>query len=259
MSEGMSYPAAMESLADDDISIAFSSPNNILTVEYIRQINERNLPYNIYPLKRLGPEHDSNDIVGNIASASHIRELMRSGEEYSDFVPYDSIPFENIDFKVLETITFYKLRTMKLSELALLPETSPELASRFYNAIRESSSLDEFLVKVKTKRFPQARIRRTIYSAILGLNKADYLYEPPYIRVLALNQRGAEVLKKAKTTTRLPISTSVADLMSRGGICERFVNMECNATDVYNILKGNKMYKSDMSAKIEIMEIDDEF
>ena len=259
MSEGMSYPAAMESLADDDISIAFSSPNNILTVEYIRQINERNLPYNIYPLKRLGPEHDSNDIVGNIASASHIRELMRSGEEYSDFVPYDSIPFENIDFKVLETITFYKLRTMKLSELALLPETSPELASRFYNAIRESSSLDEFLVKVKTKRFPQARIRRTIYSAILGLNKADYLYDPPYIRVLALNQRGAEVLKKAKTTTRLPISTSVADLMSRGGICERFVNMECNATDVYNILKGNKMYKSDMTAKIEIMEIDDEF
>ncbi|MBR4093350.1 MAG: nucleotidyltransferase family protein [Oscillospiraceae bacterium] len=259
MSEGISYPAAIESLADDDISIAFSSPNNILTVEYIRQINERNLPYHIYPIKRLGPEHDSSDIVGNIASASHIRELMRSGEDYSDFVPYGSIPFENVDFKTLETITFYKLRTMKLSELALLPETSSELASRFYNAIRESSSLDEFLVKVKTKRFPQARIRRTIYSAILGLSKTDYLYDPPYIRVLALNQRGAEVLRKAKTTTRIPISTSVADLMSRNGICERFVNMECTATDVYNILKGNKMYKSDMTAKIEITETNDEF
>lgn len=259
MSEGISYPAAIESLADDDISIAFSSPNNILTVEYIRQINERNLPYHIYPIKRLGPEHDSSDIVGNIASASHIRELMRSGEDYSDFVPYGSIPFENVDFKTLETITFYKLRTMKLSELALLPETSSELASRFYNAIRESSSLDEFLVKVKTKRFPQARIRRTIYSAILGLSKTDYLYDPPYIRVLALNQRGAEVLRKAKTTTRIPISTSVADLMSRNGICERFVNMECAATDVYNILKGNKMYKSDMTAKIEITETNDEF
>ena len=259
MSEGMSYPAAIESLADDDISIAFSSPNNILTVEYIRQINERNLPYHIYPIKRLGPEHDSSDIVGNIASASHIRELMRSGEDYSDFVPYGSIPFENVDFKTLETITFYKLRTMKLSELALLPETSSELASRFYNAIRESSSLDEFLVKVKTKRFPQARIRRTIYSAILGLSKTDYLYDPHYIRVLALNQRGAEVLRKAKTTTRIPISTSVADLMSRNGICERFVNMECAATDVYNILKGNKMYKSDMTAKIEITETNDEF
>ena len=259
MSEGMSYPAAIESLADDDISIAFSSPNNILTVEYIRQINERNLPYHIYPIKRLGPEHDSSDIVGNIASASHIRELMRSGEDYSDFVPYASIPFENVDFKTLETITFYKLRTMKLSELALLPETSSELASRFYNAIRESSSLDEFLVKVKTKRFPQARIRRTIYSAILGLSKTDYLYDPPYIRVLALNKSGAEVLRKAKTTTRIPISTSVADLMSRNGICERFVNMECAATDVYNILKGNKMYKSDMTAKIEITETNDEF
>ena len=259
MSEGMSYPAAIESLADDDISIAFSSPNNILTVEYIRQINERNLPYHIYPIKRLGPEHDSSDIVGDIASASHIRELMRSGEDYSDFVPYGSIPFENVDFKTLETITFYKLRTMKLSELALLPETSSELASRFYNAIRESSSLDEFLVKVKTKRFPQARIRRTIYSAILGLSKTDYLYDPPYIRVLALNKRGTEVLRKAKTTTRIPISTSVADLMSRNGICERFVNMECAATDVYNILKGNKMYKSDMTAKIEITETNDEF
>jgi len=259
MSNGMSYPAAVESLADDDISVAFSSPNNILTVEYIRQINERNLSYRIYPIERIGPEHDSTDIVGNIASASHIRELMRNGKEYSAFVPYDSISFENIDFKTLETITFYKLRTMKLSELANLPETSPELASRFYNAIRESSSLDEFLVKVKTKRFPQARIRRTIYSAILGLCKTDYLYEPPYIRVLALNKRGAEVLRKAKTTTRIPISTSVADLMSRRGICEKFVNMECAATDIYNILKGNKMYKSDMTAKIEIMEIDDEF
>lgn len=255
MSNGMSYPAAMESLADDDISVAFSSPNNILTVEYIRQINERKLPYNIYPVKRLGPEHDSDDIVENIASASHIRELMRNGKDYSDYVPYDSIPFENVDFKTLETIAFYKFRTMKLSELALLPETSPELSSRFYNAIRESSSLDEFLMKVKTKRFPQARIRRTIYSAILGLNKADYLYTPPYIRVLALNQRGAEILRKAKTTANIPVSTSAADLMSRRGTCERFVQMECNATDVYNILKGNKMYKSDMTAKIEITEI----
>lgn len=259
MSNGMSYPAAIESLADDDISVAFSSPNNILTVEYIRQINERNLPYHIYPIERLGPEHDSSDIIGNIASASHIRELMRNGDKYSDFVPYDSIPFENIDFKTLEIITFYKLRTMKLSELANLPETSAELASRFYNAIRESSSLDEFLIKVKTKRFPQARIRRTIYSAILGLNKLDYLYNPPYLRVLALNKRGAEILKKAKATTNIPISTSVADLMSRRDLCEKFVKMECNATDIYNILKGNKMYKSDMTAKIEITETCDEF
>ena len=224
-----------------------------------RQINERNLPYHIYPIERLGPEHDSRDIVGNIASASHIRELMRNGDKYSAFVPYDSIPFENIDFKTLEIITFYKLRTMKLSELANLPETSAELASRFYNAIRESSSLDEFLIKVKTKRFPQARIRRTIYSAILGLNKLDYLYNPPYLRVLALNKRGAEILKKAKATTNIPISTSVADLMSRRDLCEKFVKMECNATDIYNILKGNKMYKSDMTAKIEITETCDEF
>ena len=47
--------------------------------------------------------------------------------------------------------------------------------------------------------------------------------------------------------------------MSRNGICERFVNMECAATDIYNILKGNKMYKSDMTAKIEITETNDEF
>ncbi len=259
MSQGMSYPAAMESLADDDISEVFTSPNNILTIEYIRQINERKLDYRIYPVERKGVEHDSNDEFGDIASASHIRELMRNGEEYSDFVPYNSINCEKLDFKTLETIVFYKLRTMTQSELMLLPEMTVELTSRFYNAIRESTSLDEFLVKVKTKRFPQARIRRVIYSALLGLSKSDYLYDPPYLRVLALNRRGAEILKKAKTTAELPISTSLADLMNKKDLCEKFAKMECRATDVYNILTGNKMYNSEMSAKIEITETDDEF
>lgn len=259
MSQGMSYPAAMESLADDDISEVFTSPNNILTIEYIRQISERKLDYRIYPIKRKGVEHDSFDASENIASATNIRELMREGKDYSDFVPYDNIKCEKLDFKTLEAIVFYKLRTMSQSELMLLPEMTLELTSRFYNAIRESTSLDEFLVKVKTKRFPQARIRRVIYSAVLGLNKMDYLYEPPYLRVLALNKKGAEILREAKTTAKLPVSTSLADLMNKRDMCEKFAMMECKATDIYNMLTGNKMYNSEMSAKIEITETDDEF
>lgn len=259
MSEGISFPSAMQSLANEKICDLFSSPNNILSIEYLKQIENRELQVEIYPIKRTGTEHDSDYSHGNIASASFIRKLMSENADYSVFVPYSDFSAEIVDYKALESVVFYKLRTMNLSEICDLPEASEELASRIYNSIRSSSSFEDFLFKVKTKRYPLSRIRRVIYTALIELNRSDYNYEPPYIRVLALNKNGAEVLKKARTTAKIPIDTSFANLSKQSDICKKFVETENRATDIYSLLVGKKVFGSDMTAKIEITESCDEF
>ena len=59
-------------------------------------------------------------------------------------------------------------------------------------------SLDELLFTVKTKRYTMARIRRIMLSLLIGITKTDMKQLPPYGRILAFNERGKEILAKAK-------------------------------------------------------------
>lgn len=93
---------------------------------------------------------------------------------------------------------------MQRNDFQKLPDVTEGLENRIYGAVRQYTALSDIIMGVKTKRYTYARIRRIIINAFLGIS-SDFLDMPvPYLRVLGLGEGGAQVLKKAKETAKLP-------------------------------------------------------
>ena len=86
------------------------------------------------------------------------------------------------------------------AEFEALPYGSEGLWRKFMHACREQATLEEIIAATKSKRYTRTRIDRMMMCAFLGLTQQDLDATVPYVRVLALNDRGRAVLKKARET-----------------------------------------------------------
>ncbi len=254
LGEGHSFPRARQ-LAFEDCgecacADAISTPNNILGIEYIKAIinggyaDFSNITEKIKVVKRQGVDHDSADLTGDICSASALRDLLKNDEDYKQFLPPESykILTEAVnsgkapaDYTKLETAILYKLRTMSAEDFALLPDVTEGLEYRIANAVRTSVSLDEILEKIKTKRYTHSRLRRIILCALLGIDKNDVSLSVPYIKVQGFNSKGAQLLKRAKALSKLPVVTKRGDLYDLGADANNVYNAECRARDIFSL------------------------
>ncbi|MBQ9966311.1 MAG: nucleotidyltransferase family protein, partial [Clostridia bacterium] len=95
MEEGLPFALARERELYKRIkerSALISKPNNILAIEYIRALREQGAKAVPIAVGRLGAEHDGEETSEGVASASRIRELIRSGsfDEVEGFMPATS-------------------------------------------------------------------------------------------------------------------------------------------------------------------------
>lgn len=259
---GENYPTALTSIISEKSPSAgdiLSFPNNLLAVEYIRCIIKKNYGFDVFCVGREGASHDGDEASGIFASASKVRKILRKCGDIRKFVPRGTFYPHLYSINELEKVILYRLRTMTSEELSELPDVSRDLACRVVNSVKTATDLDSLLEGIKTRRYPMARIRRVVLSALLGITSSDTDGEPPYARVLALNDRGAEILKKAKVNSTLPIGTSLAELSLASVRAKRFAELESTATDIYSLgCKDILPCSRDYTVKIEKTEINNE-
>lgn len=247
MKLGNSYPKALQILVrqnyGDEIGRLFGQPNNTLAIEYLKAMIAVKLKIQPFTVKR-NELHDAMMPTGKIASASLIRQLMESQtDDYDDLVPEDSS--EAISacaaagmvarFEHLERILLYKLRTASAEEISGLPEVGQGLENKILSA-RNETSLESMLLAMKSKRYTMARIRRILLDLLIGIQPKDTDAPPPYGRILALSERGRDILSAAKQAgTTLPYATSLAKLAELGGACKECSDLEARATAVYSL------------------------
>ncbi len=263
LKSGMTYPLAITEIISqkygDEIAYVTQSPNNILAIEYIKALSFLHSDIKPFTISRNGAEHDSNTVTSNTASASYIRECISNEKNFNSFVPSD---VENTikeyrhngklsNMKKLERVILYKLRTTPEEELKNIPDVGQGLEYRL-KQYSVCSSIESLLESVKTKRYTMARLRRILMNMLIGTYKDDLKILPPYARILAMNEKGREILALCKNST-IPVSTSLSKLKSTGKNAERFVNLESNASDIYGLSQNNTGSKDDdFRAKIRI-------
>ena len=247
MKLGNSYPKALQILIrqtyGDEIGMLFSSPNNVLAIEYLKAMVAVKLKIQPFTVKR-NEAHDAAVPTGKVASASLIRQLMESDSgDFDDLVP--DISADAISacaatgmtarFENLERVLLYKLRTATAAEIAGLPEVGHGLENKILSA-RNETSLESLLLNIKSKRYPMARIRRILLTLLIGIRPEDTQNPPPYGRILALNERGRDILTAAKNAgTTLPYATSLAKLAELNENCRICSDLEAKATSVYGL------------------------
>lgn len=247
MKSGNYYPRAVEKAVREvfgnETANILKTPNNILAVEYIRNLHGTNIKP--LPVMRKGVAHDSTKTSEELASASHIRTLLRnnlSADKYMPKAPIDITYPENIERTIL-----YVLRTMSIENISELPDVGEGLENRIFNAVQNYNSLEEIINSVKTKRYTHARIRRIITCALLGITEKLQTTPVEYVRVLGFNDNGAELLKSCNKE----IVTSVAKAMKLGGNISALLEKDVTATDISSIAyKKIKPKGTDYTTKI---------
>lgn len=243
MRQGLSYPKAVHRALSDELggecAERISSPNDMLGVEYIRAIKFLQIGVRPFCIKRTGAGHDSDISSGQFASASMIREIIKNGGDISPYVPSSTLPLLRdavnsgrcpADMKHNERGVLAVLRSMTAADIARLPDVSEGLEHRIYKAVRGSVTLDEVISRTVCARYTAARVRRIITCAYLGITSETAKREPSYIRVLAYNEKGIEILRTMKQTARLPVLMKARDIKNNPS---ELLEADLRAGDLY--------------------------
>lgn len=218
------------------------SPNNTLAVEYLKALRKLEVDIKCITIPRIGGAHDG-EAVGDIASASYLRKLIKSGENVEKFMPsaaaevlqkaaeQGSYP---VDITLCERAILARLRSMAEDDFAAYDPGGEGLYHRLYDAVRQATTLDEVLTLAKTKRYPMARLRRMVLAAWLGLDSVPE--KVPYLRVLAANEQGRKHLRVLQDSGA-PVLTKPADVGKLGLDAEKLFREECARTDLYTLCK----------------------
>lgn len=220
-------------------------PNNTLGIEYLQALDK--LGSSIIPMtiKRIGAAHDSIMRSENFASASDIRSMMLTeSKDWEIFVPQSVVDIYNREVESnqapcpnskLEFSILCCMRQLSAEDIGLSPDISEGIEYRIHDAALKASSLEELYQLAKTKRYSHARIRRIVLHAFMGFVADDYRADPPYIHILAMNDKGKEILKEAKNNAKLPIVTKASDFDNLDEYGQHVFSLEDMCTDVYSL------------------------
>lgn len=219
---GLSYPLARakatEDILGEDAAKTLSSPNNILGIEYCKALIKLQSRISPFPILRKGADHDSKTTFENIASATHIRELILNGNqaEADKYMPDFAVEIfkdaKRHSIKALEKSILCELIKMPAEALANIADVSEGLENRIKATLTPSVSLDELIESIKTKRYTHSRISRIILSAFLGITDSQRRTSPMYIKVLDHNETGQKVIAAAKKSAALPIVRNTSQI-----------------------------------------------
>lgn len=245
LAEGTSFAAAREAAAREllgDRAAVLAQPNDILGVEYCKAIARQNAVMEPLALARKSVGHDGGAVEG-FASASHIRRLLISGGNAAEFLTPESADIyarecaagrAPVTMANAERAILARLRALTEADFAACDSGGEGLYHRFYDAVQHETSIEDILAAAKSKRYAYARLRRLLLSAFLGLT-AELPARIPYLRVLACNERGREVLKTMKTTAAAPILTKSAQVRRLDAGAQRLFALTARAEEQYTL------------------------
>lgn len=245
---GYNYKISIrEVLKDMGLEYLYKS-NNILAVEYLKSIERYSLDIDLEFIKRKSVSYIDENIENNIASATYIRKNIDKLQDIKNVVPeitYNSLSKKvKVDYNLYFNLLKYQFITKKI-ELLDIYDMNKEIYTILNKIIISSNDYEEYIKKRKFKNISENRLNRIEKNILLNIKK-DIIKKGEnidYIRILALNERGAKYLK---TINNLKVFSNFRDI-DKKNINNIKINIEKNMFILYNMLtkkieKLNNLY-----------------
>lgn len=240
-------------LNENELQQILNSSNNILGIEYIKSLIKLNSNIKPYTITRVASEYNSSDISSNICSATAIRNSLRDVDNLKyieDVVPratFNEISNKiNSNFIPIFDYMFYNMLSSIIirdyENLHNYFEVNEGIENKIYSNIFTSSNLEELINSTKSKRYTMTKIKRTLNNILLGITKEDIisikdLNSIPYIRVLAFNSKGREIIKKIKTSSDVEIVTKFSKISHiDDSIFNTLIKYDLKSSNMYNLV-----------------------
>ena len=243
LKKGYSYPraaqAALEELGEAQAAELLRYPNDVLALEYFKESID---DFSFLRVRRTAPHNGAPVPNGSFCSASAIREMIKSGGDFRKYVPDTTAKIINeaiergecpASLENNERGIITVLRRMTEDDFRTLPDVTEGLENRLVRAVRENDTLEGILTAAKCKRYTHARLSRIITCAYLGITRECADVQPQYIRVLAFNERGTEILKEMKKTAALPVLTTARSFKALDENARAMLDIDLRASDLF--------------------------
>ena len=228
-----------------------SESNNILGIEYLKSIIKQKSKIKVITVQRKGIKYNDLSLDEKLfPSSTALRHAIFTSQEIKQFIPKES--FDVLDKKIqngeficglhkFEQAIIYKLRTMSLEEIAMLPDVNEGLENKIKKASDSCNTISELIDQIKSKRYTQTRITRILLYALLNITKKDIEDSnnaTPYIRVLGMNSNGKELISKlTKQNKKLNIVTSPKKFLenNKNKVLKNMLEKDMFASNIYTL------------------------
>lgn len=230
LQEGLSYPTAasraFQSISSTENLLDLSQPNNILGKEYVQTALANRYKIQPFTIKRVNVGyHDSKLTTEPIASATGIRkaiiEQKQSLQTIASYVPpstftilkdYLSTYKTFHDWEMYWPFLKYQILSSSTSKLANIHEIEEGVEHRFLENAQRSSSFQQFMTLMKTKRYTWTRIQRMCLHILTFTEKKEIEQTPfpTYFRLLGMTEKGQQYLGKIKKELNLPFISKIS-------------------------------------------------
>lgn len=234
--KGHSYLKAMEMSFDflnEEEKNVLNKPNNKLAIEYIRAIEKLRADFSFCGILRKKTYHNDLSYSGKFSSSSFIRKLLYDKKDISTFIPYGSNNFKDLHFlDDLYDLFKFKILTYRIDYDSYM-DYEKGLENRIFNNLNACNVYD-FINKVNSKRYTSSRIKRLMIEILLDIKRdiVKNALNVDYIRVLAMDDRGREILNLIKNEKIIKFKENYD---KSSGVLKELMNIECKATNVYNL------------------------
>ena len=255
LSEGLSYAAArsraLRETVGEEIEEVIRQPNNILAVEYLKQLYRRGSRMKTLMIPRKTGYYSMN-AREQTAGAGWIREMVRDGmslRELTEYYPeelrelYGSA--EMVDPGLMFLLVQYVLRAgEKLDEIDGVTEG---LENRAVRQAAQASSMEQLTEGIKSKRYSRTAVQRMMTRILLKIKKDDMkAFEEAdryAVRVLGFSEKGAELIRAAGRTPepKVRLITNVNRQKPEDPLLQKMLEYDSLATDLYDLVKNGRM------------------
>ncbi|MBS4198844.1 nucleotidyltransferase [Bacillus sp. FJAT-49732] len=245
--QGISYPSALSSafkeLKPNGNIVDLTKPNNILGYHYMTAGEIINTSISFHTVKRKSAEHHDEYLSGSsITSATSIRKSIHFHSDFNEireYVPngtfielhnYHDMFGQFHSWEQYWSLLQYKILSMTKEELEEIYDVSEGLENRLIKASQSSSSFEEFMTFIKTKRYTWTRLQRTCIHILTNTKKQTIQSldkNPQYIRLLGMNERGREYVRTIKKELQVPLISKVS------GFQNDMLELDLKASNIY--------------------------
>lgn len=178
LKDGISYGRALSSSKEQLL------PNNMLGIEYLKAIKKTGSTLLPLTLKR----------QTGFSSAQTLRSALRNGADTGQMYPFTARPlFWEQFFELIK----YRLLSISTEELSKICGVSEGLEYKIKKECVSAQSIDELILRIKSKRYPYSRISRILCCALLNITRptlSALLTEPPKVRLLGIKKEKLALL-----------------------------------------------------------------
>ena len=248
--EGNSYPTS-SNLAVSDLTDtkAYSLPNNILGIHYIRAVKKLKSNIKVCSIKRIETNYFDEFTIGkSIQSATTIRKMIKNKKNIEEFVPENVFNLlknrKIIDLNMFAKYLKYKIHSSTNEELKNIFNISEGFENRI-KKVTDFSSVTDLISQLITKRYTNSKIRRSLIHILCNTQKKMInSFEIPYLRILGMNYNGQEYLNLIKKDLSIPLISKITDKK------HPYLEMELRASKIYSMVSDVNVFKEEFKPLI---------